>query len=57
MEDYTEDALKMHMRFAVITSVKPATTPICPEGALLDEGDCARGELEGHACAILMKDL
>jgi len=57
MEEYTEDALKMYMRFTGTTSFKPTTTPFCPEGALLDEDDCIRGELEGHACAILMKDL
>ena len=57
MVDYVHQTVDMFKQHAPQHALKRVTTPFCPEGSLPAEGEDARGELSGSACALLMKHL
>ena len=57
MCNYVESAVTHYKTLAGVDKLKTASTPFCPEGSLLPEGEEERGELGTHAASILMKVL
>ena len=59
MRDYTVDCINKYCELAGVDrkTLKNVQTPFVPEGSLIAADDCVKGQLQGVACAILMKDL
>jgi hypothetical protein len=57
MRDYAQQACDLYSTISGGKPLKPATTPFCPDGALIPEDDTEQGELAGDACKVLMKCL
>ena len=57
MSDYVQSAVDHYIELSGNKTLKPATTPFCPEGSLLHENEDVKGELGAEAASILMKNL
>ncbi len=57
MSDYAMQCCQLYESLPGSKRLKPAATPFCSDGALVDADDDIRGQLAPNACKVLMKCL
>ena len=57
MSDYALQCCELYESLPGAKRLKPASTPFCSDGSLVESDDKTRGELAPNACKVLMKCL
>ena len=55
VREYMKSAVEMYLKLSGAETIEGAPTPFLPKGSILPEEWEEKGQLEEHACAVLMK--